>query len=224
MTIDWSKFSMENKQEKQWSPPLRERSMEEVSRRLAVSSRIHPSYLLMAYGYLTERKGIKPDDINSISDLVYKAVCDYLNEMRADGETIPDPDVALDFLIDKGWVSPLNKENRSAFTKIRYNKSMMQQRIAEGSATLKEQYEYYKDRDPERAEQIMQQMTEEFRLSLETDTQEVEQSQNTNKQNNSEEIVTSENRSGYEQQQPEEKDGIATLDYLDSVKTKEEEN
>lgn len=217
MSIDYSKYSAEAEFSKEkWKPPISESVINERSNKLAMSTRCYPEYMLAAFAYLEEERGAT---INSMSDLIYKIICDYINTNRDEIGNLPDAETALDFLLMKKWITPENAENLLPIGKIREKQSQQQARIDSGQASLKERYEYWKDRDPEKAEELMDKMLQQFQEHLTEGDKKDSQEQVSNRTDPQEETLAGDNRSlNTDNRQPGDS-SKPSLDYLDDVPT-----
>lgn len=157
MPIDFSKYNSDKITPTKWEPPVPERTMKYNSAKLALSTRSYPEYLMAAYALLESQYN---KQASSLSELLHLVLCDYLNQNMQEIGAIPSPDVSLDFLIKQGWISADNKENQAPLSKIRKMSTEAEARALEGDENLATQYNYWKDRDPEKAESIMQQIVE----------------------------------------------------------------
>jgi len=208
MSIDFNKYTAQQKvEQKEWKPPTSETLMDERSGKLALSTRCYPEYILAAYAFLQEHRNA---DADSLSNLIYKIICDYINQNMDQIGSLPDAETALDFMIMEGWISTENKENILPIGKIRQKQEELQAKMAEGSASLKEQWEFWKDRDPEKAEEIMEKMTEELGRQLSEDEADDKPDWKEKKQQAKQEEIAGDNR--------------ASLDYLEDVPTAKEDD
>lgn len=205
--------------DKSFQPPEPEFRLKQHSSKLPVSSRMFPEWAVACYAILKEK--YPKLNISSMSELLALTAQDYINEnFKLVNEQLPPTEDALDFLIKAGFINPQSKRQ---FKHISQANQKVSEYEAEAisSDSLKDKYEYWKNRDPEKAEEIMEKMTEEFIAGLEPDEESQESEDiSTKKQDSSEESVVDDNRSGYDR---EPEDGIATLDYLDDVRTEEED-
>lgn len=220
MAIDFSKYSAGTiKKIEKWEPPISELEQQDKSSKLALSSRCYPEYLLAAYAHLTEtHAGL---DIDSISNLVYTIICQYINDNREEIGELPDPETAIEFLISRGWTSADNAENFKRIAQIQDKQQRLQERVDSGKATDKERYTYWKHRDPEKAEAILERMTQQVVQDLNSEDSPPE---NTSyKQDDSEvDEKHKEQLSFNEFAKAKDGAGIADADVPDTIPVKEE--
>lgn len=205
--------------DKSFQPPEPEFRLKQHSSKLPVSSRVFPEWAVACYGVLKEK--YPQLKISSMSELIALTMQDYImDNYKLVDEQLPPTEDALDFLITAGYINPDNKRQFQSLSKAN-QKVNEYEAEAMSTDSLKKRYEYLKNRDPEKAEEVMEKMQEEFLAGLEQDESQ-EEEQETKAQDSPEEAVVSDNRSGIEKQQ-EQQEEIATLDYLDQVRTEDED-
>lgn len=205
-----------------FNPPEPEYRLRQFSEKLVFSMRAFPEWMAAIYGVFNKKYEGVP--IDTASKLLQLIIQDYIKQnYQLLGEQLPPTEESIDFLIRKGFVNP---DSKSQFRKLSKASQKATEYEAEAlsSGSLKQQYEYYKNRDPEKAEQIMEQMTEELVAGMQQPDEQEEDRETARKDSSNEEVIQ-ENRSGFaepEQADPDE-DGIASLDYLDDLETEEED-
>lgn len=163
--IDFSKYSMQEtlrKKEHTWKPPVPEATMRTKSRKIAVSTRVYPDYLLALYAYFEQVHGITP---TSLSELLSLVISELINVRRGQISEIPPADMAIDHFISLGFMNPESRENQKAIFTAHHMAQAKEHALSQG-ASLKEQYDYWKVRDPEQAEQILEEMSKQATTSL----------------------------------------------------------
>jgi len=202
--------------------PEPEYRLNQQSEKLVFSTRLFPEWVTAAFAIFKKKYSDTP--IDTSSKMLQLIIQDYIKQnYQLVGERLPATEEAIDLLIKGGLVNP---DSKSQFRKLSKASQKATEYEAEalGSDSLKKKYEYWKSRDPEKAEEIMKKMQEDM-AAMEQD-EEDEQNKQQQFSSSTKEAVISENRSGYEQQEQQQQqpeDGIATLDYLDDLETKEED-
>lgn len=200
-----------------FTPPEPEFRLKQFSEKLVFSTRMYPDWVTAALAIFKKKYPDSP--IDNSSKLLQLIIQDYIKQnYQLIGENLPPTDEAINILIRKGFVNPDSKSQFRKLSKAN-QKSTEYEAEALSSGSLKQQYEYYKNRDPEKAEEIMQRMQEELLADLEQDEEEDSSEQQDSPK---EETPVNENRSGLEQE--EEEDEIASPDYLDDIPTKKEDS
>lgn len=153
-----------NASQDQFEPPENENSLRQHSEKLVFSSRLFPEWIVAAYGIF--RKKYPGTPIESASKLLQYIVQDYINMgFTSIGSRLPPTEDSIDFLIRQGYV---NADSRSQFTKLSKAsaKSVKFEEQAMSTDNLATQYKYWKDRDPEKAEAILNEMTQQVARDL----------------------------------------------------------
>lgn len=154
-------------EDKSWKPPVSDEQQRKRSRKIAVSSRVYPEYLFAVYAFFQQKHGIT---LTSISDIIYHAVCECINQNREVIDMIPPPQFSLDQLIKLGMLTGDNKEHRTALDQIASEEAELEQRVLSGHATPGEQYKYWSSRDPQKAEKILDDLAKQVSEGLASDT------------------------------------------------------
>lgn len=200
---------------KSFQPPEPEFRLKQYSSKLPVSSRLFPEWAVAVYGVLkTKYPNIT---ISSMSELIALTLQDYINDnYKLVDEQLPPTEDSLDFLIKAGFINPQSKRQFKHISQANQKVSEYEAE-AMSSGSLKQKYEYYKNRDPDKAEEIMEKMVQEFSEGM---GQPAEEKQETTTGNPSQESLAQDNRSlGNDKPAEKDNDGIASLDYLDDVPT-----
>lgn len=194
--------------DKQFEPPEPEFRLKQHSSKLPVSSRLFPEWAVAAFAILKDK--YPKLTISSMSELIALSMQDYIkqNYNMVDGQLPPTED-AINFLLNAGFVNPDNKRQFKHIS--RANQRVNEYEVEKaGSNSLKDQYEYYKNRDPEKAEKIMQKMTDQVTQELAEDKDESSTSKSEwEERDTSDEQVIDDHQNS----------DIATPDHLDQVET-----
>lgn len=190
--------------DKQFEPPEPEFRLKQHSSKLPVSSRLFPEWAVAAFAILKDK--YPKLTISSMSELIALSMQDYIkqNYNMVDGQLPPTED-AIDFLLNSGFINPNSKRQFKHIAQA--NQKVNEYEVEKASSdNLKDQYEYYKNRDPEKAEEIMNKMTKQVTQELAEEPEPEEEKDYSS--DKSEQVVDDHQNSG-----------IATPDHLDQVET-----
>jgi len=208
----------------QFNPPVPEASLKQHSAKLIFSTRLFPEWMTAAYGVLHQRFPGLP--VTSASELLALVLQDYISQNFSEiGNTLPTTQQALDFLLQNQFVNPDSKRQFEHLKKASYRAESYKAQLSE-NATDKELYEFYKTRDPQKAEEILQEMVTAVERGLkEAPAQEMSLRERLGlpKEPEDEEVVTDNRdrtlKSQNSKKQKAEPGAIAGLEFLDQVKT-----
>lgn len=151
--LDYSKYSSQTPAKPtRWTPPIPESTMRYRSSKIPASTRIYPEYLLAAYAYLEQKHGLQP---TSLSELIGFALSEMLNLAGLTPPDIPDPATALEFLASQGFHTADYKSARGSHAQISRKADELEQ-AAHKNPLSAEALEYWKLRDPEKYEELLQ--------------------------------------------------------------------
>ncbi len=144
--------------ESKFQPPKRESQLQQHSEKLVFSTRLFPEWLAAALGIFKQKYNQEP--LPSASKAIQLIVQDYIldNYNRIDN-SLPPTEPSMEFLIKQGFVNPDNKVQFRKMSKASHQAEKYQEQMM-SSDNLRDQYVYWKDRDPEKANEIMQQMAD----------------------------------------------------------------
>lgn len=171
MTI-YDKYLKENSSAKNFKPPEQESLLRQRSAKLSCSTRLFPEWTFAIYAIFKDKYPEVP--ISSQSELIALIAQDYImdNFGRIQG-VLPGTEPSINFLLQKGFINPDSKSQLRNLSKAEYKAQQAEERVGRTS-NLKEKYDYWKTRDPEKAEAYLERMAEQVAQTLGEEPQEQE--------------------------------------------------
>lgn len=198
-----------------FQPPVPEQSLLQHSEKLVASTRMFPEWLAAAYGIL--RQKYPTENISTLSQLLQLITQDYIKQNYGMiDNSLPPTEHSVDFLIRNGFINPdsrtqFKRISRASDKSVKYEEQMM------SSTEPRDQYLYWKDRDPEKAEAILEQMTADavdYLFREDTDSEPEQPDSKNQPEDNSPVIEPKGFDSMLEQATKKQQDGIAGLDNM----------
>lgn len=141
-----------------FKPRVSEKSLSMHSAKLVFSTRLFPEWVAASYGVLRSRyPSLYP---SSASELIQLVMQDYIdNALDEIGGHYPTTEQSLQFLVEQGFVNADSNRQFQRMTKVNANLENHHHKM-ESATSDGEKFKYLRDRDPEKAEELLEDFIE----------------------------------------------------------------